>query len=77
MDSESTPRPNLPPSSASHPPRSSHLAALGSFATEDLIAILAPLLEQLMAKNDKLPLTELTSFHARTCPPISIHSYLL
>eukprot|EP01134_Creolimax_fragrantissima_P002509 CFRG2509T1 len=48
---------------------------LFKYPKNELIDLLAPLLEQLMEQNNKLKV-ELTSFHAQSRPPISIHSYL-
>eukprot|EP01136_Pigoraptor_vietnamica_P013193 Opistho-1_new@53948 len=42
---------------------------------ERIIAMLAGLLEQLIVRNDRLPV-RLNHFHARSPPPISIRSYL-
>lgn len=49
---------------------------IAEFPTQDLIKIVSDLLESMLKANNQIPNTQITYFHSRAVPNITVLSYL-
>ncbi|KAI8976183.1 cyclin-domain-containing protein [Pilobolus umbonatus] len=49
---------------------------IAEYPTQHLLKMVSDLLESMLTRNNKIPITQLTYFHSRTVPNIPILSYL-
>lgn len=49
---------------------------IAEFPTQDLIKIVSDLLESMLCTNNQIPNTQITYFHSRAVPNITVLSYL-